>query len=238
MIRHILQILLLAVVLSGSTVTAAHASETKTVLGSMPIPMRVGSEPQRFLVMLERMRAQSAQPCLLDAACAGDTATWLSGVEAQLGNGPESNTLEKLIAVQDYFGVGRYRLGQKPPLWSYQYEPMGVDNWKDVATFLKDKGGDCEDFVIVKAAALYALGFRHLKIVVLRDDSAQEHHAVLAVETKNATYILDNKLSSVVHDDSLFVKSYQPLFYVDYNPNATHDDLSIGLFGLRAEHSY
>ncbi|NBX65627.1 MAG: hypothetical protein EBQ96_01355 [Proteobacteria bacterium] len=235
MTKILFYILLLAAVLNNA---AVFASETKTVLGSVPIPVRMDEGPKRFATMLDRMHAQGLEPCLLNKACAGETVVeWLTGVQDTMGVGAD-NTLEKLIAVQDYFAVGQFRYNRKTPEWTYQYEPIGTDNWKDVATFLKDKGGDCEDFVIVKAAALYALGFRHMKIVVLRDDSAREHHAVLAVETKNATYILDNKLSSVVHDDSLFVKSYRPLFYVDYDPEAKPEDLTVGLFGLKAEHSY
>lgn len=215
----------------GAFPAGSRASETKTVLGSVPIPINIGTEPVRFAAMLEHMRVAKSGPCLLTHACAGDTANWLSGLKDKLGTGPD-NTLEKLIAVQGYFSVGRLKPNRRSPIWTYQYEALGLDEWKDAAVFLKDKGGDCEDFAIVKAAALHALGVIGLKIVILRDKDAHEHHAVLAVETRNATYILDNKLGTVVHDDSLFVKSYKPLFYVDYDPEADLQNLNVGLFGL------
>lgn len=232
MTRFLVQCLLLLAAIQGS----AFASETRTVLGSAPIPAKMGVGPERYAAMLERARGEGSQACILDEACAGVTATWLKDLQAKLGT-ENTGLFEKLIAVQDYFSVDKYRRDRDAPMWTYIPEEEGKDEWKHVAAFLKDRGGDCEDFAIIKAAALHALGMEDLKVVVLRDDAVAESHAVLAVITRNATYILDSKLNTVVHDDSLFVRAYSPLFYMDYDPDADSDHISGGLFGLRKSHS-
>ncbi|MBU6234989.1 MAG: transglutaminase-like cysteine peptidase [Alphaproteobacteria bacterium] len=214
--------------------TTASASEDRTLLGSPLIPARLERDGS-FEALLDHQRLMASQACMARESCAGKTALWLNALQGTWGT-DNNHALDKLIAVQDYFSTSAYKRNGVT-VWAYEREPLGTDVWKDAQKFLQDEGGDCEDFAIVKAAALYALGIRDLKVVVLRDEAAGDNHAVLAATVDNVTYILDNKLTTVVHDDSLLVRTYQPLFYLDYAPDAAEGDSKGGLFGLRRPYS-
>jgi hypothetical protein len=218
-------------------ISVAHASETKAILGSLLIESKNGAELNRFSAMQQRASDAGTQLCIIDKKCAGAIADWIEAEQQKLGT-TDDNVLEKVIAVQEYFSLDKYKLNPQAPRWQYQPEEVGVDIWKNVSEFLHDGGGDCEDFAIIKAAALQALGIRDLKIVILRDNNAAEYHAVLAATTRYVTYILDNKLNTVVHDDSLFVRAYDPLYYVDYIATGETEGPSGGLFSTHRTFSY
>lgn len=65
--------------------------------------------------------------------------------------------------------------------------------WATPEEFL-DKGGDCEDFAIVKYFALKYFGWNedNLWVVLVRNEKEQYNHAVLAVHDGKKTFILDN----------------------------------------------
>lgn len=87
-----------------------------------------------------------------------------------------------------------------------------LDRWAKPAEILKRGAGDCEDYVILKMAALVDAGIpaQSMSLVVLRDSQKGFFHAVLSVATGSGTFILDNVLNSVVKDTSL--PSYVPLY--------------------------
>ena len=87
-----------------------------------------------------------------------------------------------------------------------------ADHWAPPAQSLKRGAGDCEDFAILKMAALVEVGIpaKSMSLVVLQDKSMGVFHAVLAVSTGSGTFILDNTLNTVVLDTSL--PSYVPLY--------------------------
>lgn len=221
------KILHLTLLLWLSAIFPATASDQETLLGSSVIPRKLERASGQFGVILDTKKAIKSQSCIVSEQCAGETAIWLKTLQTK---GDGMPTIDKLMAVQDYFSTGYKQV--KGPQWSYEYEKRGIDIWKDVGTFVADRGGDCEDFAIVKAAALYALGLKDMRIVVLRDELNGGTHAVLAVTEDKITYILDNRLSGVVHDDSLLVRAYRPLFYLEYAPMSGGDTASGGLFGL------
>jgi predicted transglutaminase-like cysteine proteinase len=89
-----------------------------------------------------------------------------------------------------------------------------TDYWaKPSETLLRGKG-DCEDFAILKMAALYDAGipFNRMSIVVLRDRRRGFFHAVLAVSTTQGDFILDI-LNSRVRPDKSY-PDYQPLYSI------------------------
>ena len=68
---------------------------------------------------------------------------------------------------------------------SYQYTPDKVSYMKTPEEFIKDGGGDCEDFANMKYQALLAEGFTGMKFVL---PVKGEQHAMLEVDG----LILDN----------------------------------------------
>jgi len=76
------------------------------------------------------------------------------------------------------------------------------DHWSDPLETLHSNSGDCEDFAIVKYAALLAAGLSKaaVKIVVLRNRLPNEDHAVVAVRVDHQWLILDNRTLTLVRD--------------------------------------
>lgn len=74
------------------------------------------------------------------------------------------------------------------------------DYWETPAEFLA-RGGDCEDYAIIKYFSLIQLGFQadEMRILVVNDINLGIFHAVLAVHKKDApTVLLDNQVAQVV----------------------------------------
>ncbi|MCW0002328.1 transglutaminase-like cysteine peptidase [Pararhizobium sp. YC-54] len=88
------------------------------------------------------------------------------------------------------------------------------DYWASPDEILARGKGDCEDYAILKMAALKATGLpaQAMSIVVLRDTRRNLFHAVLAVTTSKGHFILDNLSDRVKLDRDL--PDYQPLFSV------------------------
>lgn len=89
-----------------------------------------------------------------------------------------------------------------------------LDYWAGPARSLSEGQGDCEDFAILKMAALKAAGvpMASMSLVVLRDRKRNLFHAVLAVSTSQGHFILDNLSDRVRMDTEL--PQYQPLYSV------------------------
>jgi len=77
-------------------------------------------------------------------------------------------------------------------------EPQGgIDHWASPAEFFR-RGGDCEEFALVKFVSLYRLGYNEdrLRILLCRDKARAANHAVLVVYLDDA-YLLDNQIDAV-----------------------------------------
>lgn len=92
-----------------------------------------------------------------------------------------------------------------------------LDHWAKPTEILKRGAGDCEDFAILKMAALVDAGIpaQSMSLVVLQDSEKRVFHAVLSVATGSGTFILDNVRNNVVKDTSL--PSYVPLYSFSTN---------------------
>jgi predicted transglutaminase-like cysteine proteinase len=86
------------------------------------------------------------------------------------------------------------------------------DYWAKPQETLEKAKGDCEDYSILKMAALKAAGVpaSSMTLVVLRDQRRNLFHAVLAVMTDRGQYILDNLRMDVPRDTAL--GDYQALY--------------------------
>jgi len=87
-----------------------------------------------------------------------------------------------------------------------------LDYWAKPSEILERRAGDCEDFAILKMAALLHSGIpaQSMSLVVLQDRKRGFFHAVLSVSTGSGVFILDS-LSNVVSRDS-DLPSYVPLY--------------------------
>jgi predicted transglutaminase-like cysteine proteinase len=76
------------------------------------------------------------------------------------------------------------------------------DHWSDPLETLHSNSGYCEDYAIVKYAALLAAGVSKdvVKIVVLRNRLPNENHAVVAVRVDNQWLIPDSRTLTLVRD--------------------------------------
>jgi predicted transglutaminase-like cysteine proteinase len=76
------------------------------------------------------------------------------------------------------------------------------DRWSEPLETLHSNSGDCEDYAIVKYAALLAAGLPKdaVKVVVLRNRLPNEDHAVVAVQVDHQWLILDNRTLVLVRD--------------------------------------
>lgn len=86
------------------------------------------------------------------------------------------------------------------------------DYWAEVNEIVARGRGDCEDYAILKMAALLRAGVpeRSMSVVVLYDNGHRAFHAVLAVATDQGNFILDNLRADVYLDADQ--PGYQPLY--------------------------
>jgi predicted transglutaminase-like cysteine proteinase len=91
-----------------------------------------------------------------------------------------------------------------------------ADRWSSALSTFKTAQGDCEDYAIAKYVALTEAGVasEDLRIVLVRDRSIREDHAVLAAHLDGHWMILDNRRSELVEDND--IKSFTPLFAINY----------------------
>jgi len=80
-----------------------------------------------------------------------------------------------------------------------------ADHWSAPSETLQSSRGDCEDYAIVKYAALVAAGIPEddVKIVIVRNSFPNEDHAVVAVRVDAEWLILDNRTLTLVRDTDL-----------------------------------
>jgi len=104
---------------------------------------------------------------------------------------------------------GRARIGVINRAVNFAIRPVsdeiqwGIpDRWSEPLETLHSNSGDCEDYAIVKYAALLAAGLLKdaVKIVVLRNRLPNEDHAVVVVEVAHQWLILDNRTLTLVRD--------------------------------------
>ncbi|UCI07286.1 transglutaminase-like cysteine peptidase [Mesorhizobium sp. B1-1-8] len=87
-----------------------------------------------------------------------------------------------------------------------------LDYWATPAEILEHAAGDCEDFAILKMAALLRAGIpaQSMSLVVLQDRRRKFFHAVLSVSTGSGIFILDSLSNNVAMDSDL--PDYVPLY--------------------------
>jgi len=90
-----------------------------------------------------------------------------------------------------------------------------IDLWSAPLASLATGRGDCEDFAIAKYVLLREAGIpeQYLRILLVRDRSVREDHAVLAVREAGAWLVLDNRRSLAAIDSEF--DYFTPLYALD-----------------------
>ena len=88
------------------------------------------------------------------------------------------------------------------------------DYWETPVEFLT-RGGDCEDFAIVKYLSLRALGVpeERMRVAIVQDTQKNIPHAVLALYADDGVYILDNQNKAVFNAGHQ--GRYRPIFSIN-----------------------
>lgn len=97
-----------------------------------------------------------------------------------------------------------------------------ADHWATPTESLARRAGDCEDYAILKRAALRAIGVpdSDMYLVILRDLAVRADHAVLAVRIDGKTMILDNRNNQLSSDAGQ--SDYRPIFSFNSQGAWTH----------------
>ncbi len=100
---------------------------------------------------------------------------------------------------------------------SADYAQFGeADRWSaPLATFATAKG-DCEDYAIAKYVALRDAGFPidDLRVMLVRDRTLRQDHAVLAARLDGRWLILDSLRAELIEDSR--VLNFTPIFAIDH----------------------
>jgi predicted transglutaminase-like cysteine proteinase len=91
-----------------------------------------------------------------------------------------------------------------------------ADHWSDPFETLLSNRGDCEDYAILKYAALLEAGIPKddVKIVILKNILPNEIHATVAARVDGQWLILDNRTLTLVRDED--VRRAIPVFMLDH----------------------
>lgn len=191
-------------------VQAAAESEPSAVFHS--VAFRVSSIPvaRKWKTVYPAVVAADFNRCTQESGCA---ARGILGKAIENANG--------LAFRQKISGINRTvnRIVRYQP----DAENYGSkDYWATPDEILARGKGDCEDYAILKMAALKAAGLpsEAMSIVVLRDVRRNLYHAVLAITTSQGHFILDNLSDEVKLDRAL--PSYQALFSVSADRSWIH----------------
>ena len=105
--------------------------------------------------------------------------------QAMIRDNRRARQIDQLKTVNNFINQWRYRADKQ----NYQTN----DYWASPAEFF-NRSGDCEDYAIAKYVTLRQLGFlaEQLRLVVVKDLSQNQAHAVLAAYVDGEVYILDN----------------------------------------------
>ena len=155
-----------------------------------------------------------------------DIARDLETVARCHANGPCTAPAPALIAIiaEGVGHRGRARIGMINRAVNLAITPMsdeaqwGVpDRWSAPLETLQSSRGDCEDYAIVKYAALLGAGISEsdLKIVIFKNLLPKEDHAALAAYVDGQWLILDNRTLTLVSDTD--VMRAIPEYVLDQN---------------------
>lgn len=191
-----------AAIKPGSLPAKTAAPASTAAFDTVAIPFKRLSALKRLAPSIEQIQNGTAISCRGGKCNPATTAVKLVSAD-----GSQGSIRDKLNAVNAAVNTAiRYKTDQ---------ETNGVaDYWSTPSETLARQQGDCEDFAILKMAALQADGVDPslMSIVVLFDQKRHFYHAVLSVEIAGRHFILDNMRNQVLQDTQL--PDYLPLYSI------------------------
>ncbi|MBB3539877.1 MULTISPECIES: transglutaminase-like cysteine peptidase [unclassified Rhizobium] len=182
---------------------ATIAAPTGTAaFGTVAIPFKRLAALKKFAPSLSEMTDGTAIDC--NAAQCSETTT---AIKVAFAKTSQSSIRDKLNAVNVTIN---HTIRYSRDIDTYKV----ADYWATPAETLSRQQGDCEDFAILKMAALHAEGvdLKDMSVVVLFDQRRHFYHAVLSVAVNDNRFILDNMRDEVLPDTKL--PDYVPLYSI------------------------
>jgi predicted transglutaminase-like cysteine proteinase len=186
----------------------AHSGEQAVRLFGMETePVAAGELPEKW----HRVEAAMARDLAVIARCHA--------------NAPCPVAAQKLIDIsaEGAGQSGRVRVGLINRAADLAISPVSderqwgvADRWSDPFETLLSNRGDCEDYAILKYAALLQAGIPRddVKIVILKNVFPNESHAAVATRVEGQWLILDNRTLTLVRDTE--VTRATPEFVLDH----------------------
>lgn len=172
------------------------------VFDSVSFSMKKLGALAKFAPSLDQIRKGTAFAC---------TGSKCSGAIGTISNTVERNSSASL---RDKLNIVN-SVVNKSIRYQRDYDIYKVaDRWAKPSETMALGKGDCEDFAILKMAALQAMGVPadSMGLVVVYDQRRSVYHAVLAVAAENRYFILDNVRNAVLADRQL--PDYMPLYSI------------------------
>jgi predicted transglutaminase-like cysteine proteinase len=191
--KNLFLIALLFMGINIMTANTSHASDKTELFNSIETFQTHSEISEQLDVVLVRYENEGADQ---------GVQKWMSFLDTL----QDVSKLEQIKAVNTFANNKKYRTDEKN---------YGTgDYWATPKEFL-GRGGDCEDFAIIKLLSLRYLGFStdELRMVILLDTELRTPHAVLAVYVDGDVLILDNQRSEVVSHTTL--SNYVPLYSIN-----------------------
>jgi predicted transglutaminase-like cysteine proteinase len=185
----------------------ARDEQAAQLFGMETEPVAVGGLPEKW----HHVEAAMAQDFAMIAQCHA--------------NGTCPVVAQRLIDItaKGAGRIGRARVGLINRAADLAISPVSdeiqwgvADHWSDPFETLLSNRGDCEDYAILKYAALLLAGIPRddVKIVILRNVFPNENHAAVATRVEGQWLILDNRTLTMVRDTD--VTRAIPEFVLDH----------------------
>ncbi|NLS20054.1 hypothetical protein HGP16_26305 [Rhizobium sp. P40RR-XXII] len=173
-----------------------------SVFGTVAIPFKHLAALNNFAGPLAEIRSGKSLDCTAGACNAAESA--LATAEAKIAG----------ASMRDKINTINYTVNHAVRYASDMDTYHMTDHWAKPSEALLHQQGDCEDYAILKMAALYKAGvdLDHMTLVVLFDQQRHFYHAVLSVSVNGNNLILDNMRDEVLSDKRL--AEYLPLYSI------------------------
>jgi predicted transglutaminase-like cysteine proteinase len=180
----------------------AAAASDGAVFGSVAIPFKRLAALKRLAPSLEEMTDGTAISC-----GAGKCTDAVVAIKAAFTKTSQASLRDKMNSVNT---TVNHTIRYARDIDTYKV----ADYWASPSETLKRQQGDCEDFAILKMAALHAEGIdlKDMAVVVLFDQKRHFYHAILSVSVGGNHFILDNMRDDVLVDSRL--PDYMPLYSI------------------------
>lgn len=202
---------MLCIALSFGTTTAANASVSEGILGSIEFKALSLTSLPKWTSVLDKIKQEEERfkICARDKSrCTEESySKWVEFIK-ELQSHRNMPVTEKLDKVNNFANQWPYKTDWE--VWQKS------DYWESPGEFLK-YSGDCEDYAITKFVSLKKLGFpaENVRLVIVQDTIRNIAHAVLSVKLNEEYYVLDSLINMVVSDEIL------PHYIPQYSINDT-----------------